>query len=248
MAVIVNDVELTDAEMEAELPHHTDAENPVQRAMTALVLRRILLDEAVRLDIAGSDDEATLDALLEKEVQVPTPDEQTCRRYYSRHPERFTVGQLLEVDHILFQVTPQIQLEALRGLAQDTLNMLMADPAQFAEQARSLSNCPSGAVGGSLGQLTRGDTVPEFERAVFAMQASELLPRLLETRYGLHIVRVNRRIEGRLLPYEEVAEGIADALAAASRDTAWKQYLKLLVGRARIEGIELEGADSLLVQ
>lgn len=248
MAVIVNDVELTDAEMEAELPLHADADNPVQRAMTALVLRRVLLDEAVRLGVAEPDEEATLGALLEREVQVPTPDEETCRRYYSGHPERFTVGELLEADHILFQVTPGIQLEVLRGLAQDILNTLMADPTQFAEQARTLSNCPSGAVGGSLGQLRRGETVPEFERAVFAMQASELLPNLLETRYGLHIVRVNRRIEGRLLPYEEVAADIADALSAASRDTAWKQYLKLLVGRARIEGLELEGADGLLVQ
>ncbi|NYT62407.1 peptidylprolyl isomerase [Alcaligenaceae bacterium] len=248
MAVIVNDVELTDAEMEAELPQHADADNPVQRAMTALVLRRVLLDEAVRLGIEEPDDEAALDALLEQEVRVPVPDEQTCRRYYDRHPERFVVGQLLEVDHILFQVTPQVELDTLRSLAQDTLNTLMADPSCFAEQAKALSNCPSGGVGGSLGQLARGDTVPEFERAVFAMQAKELLPRLLETRYGLHIVRVNQRVEGRQLPYEEVAAGIADALVVASRDTAWKQYLKLLVGRARIEGIELEGADSLLVQ
>lgn len=248
MAVIVNDVELTDAEMAEELSLHAGAENPVQRAMTSLVLRRVLLDEAARLDVIGLDHEATIEALLEKEVQVPTPDEQTCRRYYDQHQGRFTVGQLLEVDHILFQVTPQVDLDALRGLAQDTLNMLIVEPALFAEKARALSNCPSGAVGGSLGQLARGDTAPEFERAVFTMQAAGLLPRVLETRYGLHIVRVNRRIEGRLQPYEAVAASIAHALTAASRDTAWKQYVKLLVGRARIEGIELEGADSLLVQ
>lgn len=239
MAVIVNDVELTDAEMEAELPLHADAENPVQRAMTTLVLRRILLDEAARLQIAGNDDEATIDALLEREVRVPTPDEQTCRRYYTQHPGWFMVGELVEADHILFQVTPQVDLDTLRRVAQDTLNALISDPALFAAQARALSNCPSGAVGGSLGQLARGDTVPEFERAVFSMQAGELLSRLLETRYGLHIVRVNRRVEGRLRHYDEVAAGIADALAAASRDTAWKQYLQLLVGRARVQGIEL---------
>ncbi|HUH60996.1 MAG TPA: peptidylprolyl isomerase [Candidimonas sp.] len=248
MAVIVNDVELTDAEMAAELPLHDGEENPVQRAMTALVLRRILLDEAARLGIAGHDHEATIEALLEKEVQVPTPDGQTCRRYYDQHHDRFTVGQLLEADHILFQVTPQVDLDTLRGLAQDALDTLISEPALFAEKARALSNCPSGTVGGSLGQLGRGDTAPEFERAVFAMQAGEMLPRLLETRYGLHIVRVNRRVEGILQPYDAVAASIALALAAASRDTAWKQYLKLLVGRARIEGIEMEGADGLLVQ
>lgn len=248
MAVIVNDVELTDAEMAAELPLHAGAENPVKRATTTLVLRRVLLDEAARLGIVNPDPEAAIEMLLEKEVRVPTPDEQTCRRYYDQHQARFTVGELLEADHILFQVTPEVDLDALRSLAQDTLATLIDDPSLFAEKAKALSNCSSSAVGGSLGQLARGDTAPEFERAIFSMKANELLPRLLETRYGLHIVRVNRRVDGKLQPYEAVAGSIAHALAAASRDTAWKQYTKLLVGRARVEGIELEGAESSLVQ
>src|SRR5690606_4279749 len=152
---IVNDVELTDAEMAAELPLHAEAENPVKRATTALVLRRVLLDEAARLGIASPDPEAAIEMLLEKEVRVPTPDEQTCRRYYNQHQARFTLGELLEADHILFQVTPEVDLDALRSLAQDTLATLIDDPSLFGEKARALSNCPSGAVGGSLGQLGR---------------------------------------------------------------------------------------------
>lgn len=248
MAVVVNGVELSDADMEQELPLHGDAPSPMQRAMTALVLRRVLLDEAKRLGLPSADEEAAIDALLASEVQVPTPDEASCRRHYQQYPQRFTVGELVEVDHILFQVTPRVPLEALRGLGEQTLAELLAEPALFAERARTLSNCPSGEVGGNLGQLSRGDTVPEFERVVFAMSPGSILPRLLETRFGLHIVRVARRVEGRLLPYEQVAKQIAAALHTASQDAAWRQYLQLLVGRARIEGITLEGADSPLVQ
>src|SRR3546814_20161961 len=97
----------------------------MQSAMTALVLRRVLLDEAARLDISGDNDEATIDALLEQETRAPVPDEPTCRRYSEQHTDRYTVGQLLEVDHILFQVTPLVDLVALRALAQDTLNLLI---------------------------------------------------------------------------------------------------------------------------
>ena len=140
------------------------------------------------------------------------------------------VGELIEADHILFQVTPGVNLDMLRAHAKVVLDELMADPSRFAEVAREQSNCPSAAVGGSLGQLGRGDTVPEFERAVFALPAGGLLPQLLETRHGLHIVRVTRRIEGRMLAYEQVAQQIAHALSSVSRDTAWRQYLKLLVG------------------
>lgn len=248
MPVTVNAVELCDADMEQELPRHADAADPLKSAMTALVLRRVLLDEAARLGLPGGSDEAAIEALLAAEVPVSVPDEETCRRHYGQHPARFTVGELVEVDHILFQVTPRVPLGPLRSLAEKTLAELREEPERFGECARALSNCPSAQLGGNLGQLGRGETVPEFERTVFAMAPGELLPRLLETRFGLHIVRVARRAEGRLLPFEQVADSIRDALYTASRDTAWRHYLQTLVARAKIEGIELPGAGSPLLQ
>jgi len=243
MPVTVNGVELTDADMEQELPLHADAPNPMRAATTALVLRRVLLDEAARqgLDPASEDD--AIGALLARHAPAPEADEAACRRYYQANPQRFIVGELIEADHILFQVTPGVNLDMLRAHASAVLADLLADPSTFAEVARQQSNCPSAAVGGNLGQLGRGDTVPEFEKAVFALPAGGLLPQVLETRHGLHVVRVTRRIEGRLLPFEQVHESIASALTAASRDTAWRQYARLLVERADVQGIDLGGAE-----
>lgn len=243
MPVTINGVELTDADMEQELPLHADAPNPMRAATTALVLRRVLRDEAARqgLDPASEDD--AIGVLLERHAPAPEADEAACRRYYQANPQRFIVGELIEADHILFQVTPGVNLDLLRAHAGAVLADLLADPSGFAEVARRQSNCPSAAVGGNLGQLGRGDTVPEFEKAVFSLPAGGLLPQVLETRHGLHIVRVTRRIEGRLLPFEQVRESIASALAAASRDTAWRQYARLLVDRADVRGIDLGGAE-----
>ncbi|AKP90733.1 peptidylprolyl isomerase [Achromobacter ruhlandii] len=243
MPVTINGVELTDADMEQELPLHADAPNPMRAATTALVLRRVLRDEAARqgLDLASEDD--AIGVLLERHAPAPEADEAACRRYYQANPQRFIVGELIEADHILFQVTPGVNLDLLRAHAGAVLADLLADPSGFAEVARRQSNCPSAAVGGNLGQLGRGDTVPEFEKAVFSLPAGGLLPQVLETRHGLHIVRVTRRIEGRLLPFEQVRESIASALAAASRDTAWRQYARLLVERADVRGIDLGGAE-----
>ncbi|MFY3134053.1 peptidylprolyl isomerase [Achromobacter ruhlandii] len=243
MPVTINGVELTDADMEQELPLHADAPNPMRAATTALVLRRVLRDEATRqgLDLASEDD--AIGVLLERQAPAPEADEAACRRYYQANPQRFIVGELIEADHILFQVTPGVNLDLLRAHAGAVLADLLADPSGFAEVARRQSNCPSAAVGGNLGQLGRGDTVPEFEKAVFSLPAGGLLPQVLETRHGLHIVRVTRRIEGRLLPFEQVRESIASALAAASRDTAWRQYARLLVERADVRGIDLGGAE-----
>lgn len=245
MPVIVNGVELNDAELEQELPRHADAANPMRAAITALVLRRVLLDEATRqgVDQGLAREDEIIGALLDRQAPTPEADEAACLRYYHSNPQRFVVGELIEADHILFQVTPGVNLDMLRAHADAVLADLLADPSRFAEVARQQSNCPSAALGGNLGQLGRGDTVPEFEKAVFALPAGGLLPQVLQTRHGLHIVRVTRRVEGRRLPFDEVREQIAAALSALSRDTAWRQYVKLLVERADVRGIDLGGAE-----
>ena len=69
------------------------------------------------------------------------------------------------------------------ALYQERVAELQAQPERFAELAGQYSNCPSGAVGGSLGQLARGQCVPEFDELLFRLQPGELSGRLLETRF-----------------------------------------------------------------
>lgn len=248
MPVIVNDYELTDAEMEQELPAHQDQPDPLKSAMTALVLRRLLLQKAAQLNLTADDEEALIDALLASEVRIPEADTEACRRHYDANLAHYRAGELVEASHILFQVTAGVNLDALRARADQVLQQLLAEPQLFAELAAQNSNCESSREGGNLGQLTRGQTVPEFEKAVFAAEAGKIMPRLLETRFGLHIVQVGRKAEGQQLPFEHLQPEIAELLTQMSYERALKQYLQLLVGQARISGIELAGADSPLLQ
>ncbi|QJQ02623.1 peptidylprolyl isomerase [Herbaspirillum rubrisubalbicans] len=248
MPVIVNEYELSDAEMAQELAARAEEEADLHAAMTTLVLRRLLLEQAQQLGLEQDDEDARIEALLQREVHAPLPDEEDCRRHYQAAPERFRVGALAEVSHILFQVTAGVDLAALRLHAESVLAELLAQPQRFAELAVINSNCPSGAQGGSLGQITRGTCVPEFEKAVFAAQAGAILPRLVESRFGLHIVQLGRKFDGQALPFEAVRENIAQALQRASFDRTVRQYLQLLVGRARISGIDLPGTGTPLVQ
>ena len=248
MPILINDHELTDAEVEAEMDHHPHAANPTKAAVEALAIRHILMDEARRIGLSGDSADTVVDALIESQVPSPEPDLETCLRHYQAHPTHFTVGELVEADHILFQVTPRVDLDALRTKAQSVLDALLESPEEFAAYAKACSNCPSAEVGGSLGQLGRGDTVPEFERALFSAEPGRIIPRLIETRFGLHVVRVGRKVPGRLLPFEQVQGNIAQALHAASRDRAVRQYLQMLVGQAKVSGVELSGADTPLVQ
>lgn len=248
MGICVNGVDIDDVAIEQELRHHQDAANPLKRAVHELVLRTVLLQQADTLSIAGDDDEERIDTLLALQIQVPKADDEACLRYYRNNAARFTSGELIEARHILFQVTPAAPLELLRATGEAVLDELRLRPERFAELASQYSNCSSGMVGGSLGQLARGQCVPEFEELVFRLGEGELAGRLLETRFGLHIVQVLRRVPGQLLPFEAVRDMIAADLDRQSTQRAIHQYLHILVGQAEIEGVELEGANSPLVQ
>jgi len=248
MGIAVNGIDVTDAEVAAEMAHHAGAANPLKQAVHEVVLRRVLLAEADRLGIVAGDEDERIEALFERGVTVPQADDAACRRYYDANLARFSSGEMVEARHILFQVTPAAPLDLLRATGEGILAELKARPERFDELARQYSNCPSGAVGGNLGQLSRGQCVPEFDKLLFRLGEGQLAERLLETRFGLHIVQVLRRADGRLLPFEAVRAQIADYLATAAWQRGVHQYLQLLVGRAEIAGVTLEGADTPLVQ
>jgi peptidyl-prolyl cis-trans isomerase C len=217
-------------------------------------VRELLRQRAVAvglLDATAEDDAAVdeaVEALMEKEVATPVPTEAECRRYYEQNPAEFESGDLVHARHILFQVTPQVNVPQMRARAEEALNTLLAEPDRFAAMAAELSNCPSGEQGGNLGQIGRGDMVPEFEKALFKFGASGILRDLVKTRYGFHIVAVDQRIPGQKLPFDVVREQIGERLRSRVEERALRQYVSVLAGQAEIEGVQLEASESPLVQ
>ncbi|OZI64521.1 peptidylprolyl isomerase [Bordetella genomosp. 11] len=234
-----------------ESASHGEARDPIAAAARALAIRELLRQRAAALGLIGGDgllgDEA-LDAMLDRELTLPrsTPDD--CRRYYDAHPARFRRNDIVYASHILLAVTDRAPLALLRRKAEETLAQAVAAPAAFGDLARERSNCPSAAVGGSLGQLLRGDSVPEFERALFDTRETGILPRLVNTRFGFHIVRIERRVDGEPIPFDTVQPDIARFLEARARHQATRQYIQILASQARVEGIALGGANGPLVQ
>lgn len=248
MGITVNGVEITDRAIENEIAFHQKADNPLKYTVHELVLRSVLLQEADRVGIPENDDDLRIEALFAQEISVPEADEAACENFYRSRPELFTSDEMVEARHILFQPAPTVSLDFLRATAESVLEELKANPDRFEELAKTYSNCPSGAVGGNLGKITRGQTVPEFERIIFRLKSGEMAGRLVETRFGLHIVQVARHIEGQRRPFEAVKTQIAETLTQQAWYRAVHQYMQILVGKANIEGVTLEGAASPLVQ
>jgi peptidyl-prolyl cis-trans isomerase C len=200
-------------------------------------------DEAVAARVAEATEE-----LLSREVSTPEPIEDEMRRYYDSHAAEFRSGDLVNVRHILFQVTAAVNVPQIRARAEETLNILLKQPEQFGDLARELSNCPSGENGGILGQLGRGDTVPEFEKVLFSPGRTGVSRDLVKTRFGFHIIAVDQRIPGKVLPFELVRDQIATRLKAVVEARALRQYVNVLAGGAVLEGVDLGATATPLVQ
>jgi len=259
----VNGVEITEEAVRTEAQNHP-ADTPAEAfraAAQALVVRELLLQAAKAADIAATpelvgdgrretDEDALIRALLEREIETPDADQAACRRYYDAHPDKFCSETIYEARHILIAAPPddKDRRVAARAEAEAVIAALIEAPDRFAELAAAHSACPSKAQGGNLGQLTEGSTVPEFETVLFTLDAGQLSPSPVPTPFGFHVIQLDRIIPGNRLPFEAVQQRIAGWLEASSWSRAVAQYVGILAGQARIEGIELNTADGPLVQ
>ena len=226
-------------------------------AARSLVIRELLLQEARRTGIdavprsddAGrqeTEEEALIRGIVEHEVRTPEPDADVCRRYYEQNRKAFRSPAIYEVAHILFAARRE-DAEAYERARQEAcavLQNLKADPSLFGELAKIHSDCPSATVGGNLGQITGGETTPEFEAAVVTLAVGSTTDAPVATRYGLHLIRLDRRIDERELPFELVADRVADYLRESVTRRATAQYIARLVSRSDIAGVSLSGAEA----
>ena len=236
-----------------------DEETLRQRACTELLRQAAmqvgLLDASDQPGTDGAISVAAsqaIEQLLERELAIPEPSEDACRRYHEAHPAAHAQGERAHLRHVLFAVTPGVDVKQLRLRAEALLiDLRCADDggAQFAAAAAQWSNCPSGQQGGDLGWLTRADCAPEFAREVFGGGAEVgVLARLVHSRVGLHVVEVVAREAGHQPAFEDVRQAIALTLRQQAWVNALRQYLQLLAGAAVVEGVQLDAADTPLVQ
>lgn len=261
--ISVNGVKIPREDISREAQNHQAASPAAAwtEAARALVIRQLLLQEALRLDMRPepavdeegrreTDEEALVRALVEQQVKTPIADATACRRYYEQNLQKFRSSDLYEAAHILIAADPRdaAQVEAGRKHALALIEILARDPKGFADAARVSSACPSREQGGNLGQISRGQTVPEFEQALAGLTPGTVSLHPIQTRYGFHVVRLDRKVEGEQLPFELVEARIAEYLNEACRRRAIAQYIAILAGEARVEGVALVSPDSHKLQ
>ncbi|MBL1434934.1 MAG: peptidylprolyl isomerase [Rhodobacteraceae bacterium] len=254
--VLVNGVTISAVDIAAEAQNHKAPKGKPgwawKSGARALVIRELLMQEARKRDLqpapkelepgkVETDDESLIRLLLELAVVPETPEEAEVAKVYAEHPDLFRAPTLYEPTHILFAADPSNTeaREAAYKKAEAALTTLIQQPGAFGSLAREISDCPSKDNGGQLGQMVSGDTVPEFERAMDAMDAGQLCPSPVPTRYGIHILRLDAKAMGEVLPFEAVTKQITEMVEKANWAKAANGFVESMVNNAEISGISM---------
>jgi len=248
--ISVNGVTIADDAVGREMQHHpaTSRDEAERQAATALVVRELLLQRGSEREIAGATEDERIANLIEEEIRVPEPTDEEIARYYRRNGLQFTSPALYRAAHIFFpaRASNEAASAEAKAKAEAVFAELLADRASFAELAQAHSACSSKEQGGSLGLVRKGDTNAELEQAMAMMDVGEI--RLVRSRHGYHVLRLDDCAPATSLPLEQAKGWIAEHLRKSSKRRAIAQYLQLLTARAKIQGIDLAAADSPLVQ
>ncbi|MCL1125090.1 peptidylprolyl isomerase [Shewanella surugensis] len=254
----VNGVLIDEASVLAEMQYHNASSQSAAmvEAVRSLIIHELLLQQlkktSIKEDIEAlnsTEESAYFDRLIEQEVYTPQANEQECQHFFDNNRKKFSTSPLLEVRHILLAASPEdIKLRAeLKVLAENMIESLKQDIHGFEALVEMHSACPSKKHKGQLGQVSKGQTVAEFEKYLLVAEEG-LIPFVIESRYGFHVVVIDRRVEGVELPFEYVKDRILGYLNEKVQRKATAQYIQTLIQAADIKGLDFDMDTSPLLQ
>ena len=170
---------------------------------------------------------------VRKKVNVS---KEEIENYYNEHLKDYWVSERLQLRHILFLMDNTLldsDVRIKRQKARQALQKIRSG-ADFTVVAKEFSEDISASTGGDLGEIERGKMVPEFEKAAFLLKEGEVSG-LVETPYGLHIIKVDKVIPGKTLPLEEVQDEIKNKFFNQKMKVEYQNYLSQLKKNAFIE-------------
>ena len=150
--------------------------------------------------------------------------EEEEKKFYEENPGMFAEKEQVSAKHILTDTEEQIakvQQELGQGLS-------------FEEAAGKYSTCPSKDKGGDLGYFTRGQMVPEFEKAAFGGEIGKITGPV-KTQFGFHLILVEDKKEASKRPFEQVQAQIHQQLIQGKQQEAYDAKVKELEASYGVE-------------
>ena len=144
---------------------------------------------------------------LKLRSQVTVSDDE-LRQYFEQHKAEYILPERIKAQHILFKTpgkSPE-EVEKIKEKARQVLERAKKGE-DFGSLAKQFSEDSTASTGGDLGEFGHGQMVPEFDKAAFSLGVGAISD-LVNTQFGIHIIKVNGKQEERERPFEEVKEAI----------------------------------------
>ena len=175
--------------------------------------------------------------LKQQGILEPEIPEEQVRRLYESDPDSFSrKEESVRVSHVLIRLDekagPAARKEARKKAEQIRQEIL--EGKDFSEAARAYSDCHSAAKGGNLNYIKRGHMPTEFDDVAFALD-KDALSEVVETSFGLHIIKVFERLPVGPIPLEEVRGFITKYLQEGESKKRLAAHIVELKSKAKIE-------------
>ena len=176
-------------------------------------------DPQFKAELAKLKDSLLTSFAAEKAVANVTVSDKDAEDYYNAHKEQFVSDESVNASHILVDS----EEKALEILAK-----INAGEITFEDAAKEYSSCPSKANGGNLGDFGKGQMVPEFDEAVFKMEAGEITSSPVKTQFGYHLIKLIAKNDAEEMPFASIAGEIKGALLQEKRRAAYDSKINQL--------------------
>ncbi|PWM64552.1 MAG: hypothetical protein DBX61_11505 [Clostridiales bacterium] len=147
----------------------------------------------------------------------PVTDEE-AKQYYEENKEKFVSEDTVNASHILVDTKEK---------AQEILEQINSGNISFEDAARKYSSCPSAENAGGLGEFSRGQMVPEFDNAVFAMNEGEISGPV-QTQFGFHLIKLNSKNSAKAIDFNDIKEQVKDILLKEKQQKAYQSKINQL--------------------
>ena len=176
-------------------------------------------EPAFKAELAQLRDKLLINYAADKAIASATVTDKDAEEYYNQNKERFVTDESVNASHILVD-TEDKALEILEEIKSGKIS--------FEDAAKKNSGCPSKDNGGCLGDFEKGQMVPEFDAAVFAMEVGAISDAPVQTQFGYHLIKLNSKKGKENIPFEEIVDEIKDVLLQEKQRAAYESKINQL--------------------
>ena len=195
-------------------------EQLINRKLLLLDAKRNLFERepAFKEQLAKMKDELLYNYAVEKAVSSVKVTDDEVKEFYEAHSSDLVSRERIDVSHVLVE-----DKEKCKEIKKDIENGAIS----FEDAAAKYSSCPSREQGGSLGEASRGQFVPEFEDAAFAADEGVVVGPV-ETQFGFHLIKVNKKIPAAEMKFEDVKEELKASIMQDKQQKAYGSKIRQL--------------------